>query len=74
MKTNTEKDEKICWACKRILVGGSKFGLCPDCFNKYGSTAATLGIGSIALLGRKVLKNGRKIAKSVIDVVKIIKS
>ena len=74
MKTNTEKEEKICWACKRILVGGSKLGLCPNCLNKYGSPAAALGIGGITLLGKKVLKNGGKIAKGVIDVVKSIKS
>lgn len=74
MKANTEKDEKICWACKRILVGGSKFGLCPDCLNKYGSPAAALGLGGMAFLGRKVLKSGGKIVKGAIDVIKIIKS
>jgi len=51
MKTDTEKDEKICRACKRILVGESKFGLCPDCLNKYGSPVAAISIGSILSLG-----------------------
>lgn len=35
--------EKRCWMCKRIIVGSSKLGLCPDCFNKAGSTAAAVG-------------------------------
>lgn len=72
MKTNTEKDEKPCWACKRILVGGGKLGLCPDCLNKYGTPVATLSIGCLALLGRKVLRNNGKIAKGAIDVIKHI--
>ncbi len=73
MRANNEKDEKICWACKRILVGGGKFGLCPDCLNKYGSPAATIGIVGMGLLGRKILKNGGKIAKGAIDIIKLIK-
>lgn len=74
MATNTEKDEKICWACKRTLVGESKLGLCPGCLNKYGSPVAALGflgVGSIASLGfRWILKNGGKIAKVVTDMIK----
>ena len=74
MKTDTEKDEKICRACKRILVGGSKFGLCPDCLNKYGSPVAAISIGSILTLGgRLVFKNGRKFAKHAFDVIRLIK-
>lgn len=72
MKTNTKKGEKNCWACKRILVGRSKFGLCPDCLNKYGTLSSVLGMGGLTLLGRKVLKNGDKIAKGAIDVIKHI--
>ena len=74
MKTNTEKDEKICLACKRILIGESKLGLCPDCLNKYGSVGVTLGLGGIAFLWNEVWKNRGNIAKSAIDVIKLIKS
>lgn len=78
METNTEKDEKICWACKKTLIGESKLGLCPGCINKYGSPVAALGIlgiGSIASLGGHwVWKNRGKVAKGVIDVIKLIKS
>jgi len=76
MKMDTEKDEKICWACKKTLVEESKLGLCPGCLNKYGSPVAALGIlgvGSIASLGiRWIWKNGGKVAKVVIDVIKPI--
>jgi hypothetical protein len=77
MKTNTEKDEKICrnWMCKRTLVGESKSGLCPDCINTYGSMAAVIvaiGIGGIIKLGRGwVLKNGGKVAKGAFGVIKL---
>lgn len=74
MKTNTEKDEKICLACKRVLVGESKLDLCPDCLNKYGSVGVTLGFGGIALLLNGVWKNRGNIAKSALDVIKLIKS
>ena len=73
MKTDTEKDEKICRACKRILVGESKLGLCPDCLNKYGSPVAAISIGSILSLGgRWVFKNGGKFAKRAFDVIRLI--
>jgi hypothetical protein len=75
MKTNTEKDEKICRACKRTLVGGSKFGLCPSCLNKYGSPVAALLIVGITSLGgmvvSMVLKNGGKVAKGAFAVIKL---
>lgn len=75
MKTNTEKEEKTCWACKRTLVGGSKVGLCTDCFNKYGSPVAALGIGGfLSIGGGWVLKNGGKVAKGAFDIIKLIKS
>lgn len=77
MKTNAEKDEKICWACKRTLVGENKFGLCPNCLNKYGSPVAALGIVGITSLGGLVVgmvwKNGGKFAKGAIDIIKLIK-
>lgn len=75
MKTNTDNGEKSCWKCKRILVGESKSGLCPDCFNKYGSVVAKIGIGGILSLGVKwVSKNGGKFAKHAFDVIRLIKS
>jgi len=74
MKANTEKDEKICWACKRILVGGSTIGLCPDCLNNYGTKAAKIGIGGLGLLGIMVWKNGGEILKGAIDGIKGNKS
>lgn len=69
MKTN----EKTCWACKRILIGESKLGLCPDCLNKYGTPAAaafTLGLG---LGGRYLVKNAGKIGKGILNIAKNIK-
>lgn len=73
MKTKTKKDEKICLACKRILVDESKLGLCPECLNKYGTPVVGTAMGGLILLCRKALKNGGKIAKSVINVAKHIK-
>ena len=69
MKANAEKDEKTCWACKRTLVGESKFGLCPVCFNKSGST----GVIGILSLGAWGLRNRKKVLKSAIDTIKLIK-
>ena len=74
MNTDTEKDEKICRACKRILVGGSKFGLCPDCLNKYGSPVVAISSVGILTLGRWVLKNSGKFAKHAFDAIRLIKS
>jgi hypothetical protein len=74
MKTNTENDEKVCRVCKRILVGESKLGLCPDCLNKYGTPVAAIGIAGIASLGISwVLKNGGKVAKGAFDLIKLTK-
>ena len=78
METNTEKDEKICRVCKKTLVGESKSGLCPVCFNKIGSPAAgigAVGIAGILYLGKGwAMKNGGKIVKGAIDAIKLIKS
>lgn len=67
-------NEKTCWACKRILIGDSKLGLCPDCLNKYGSPAAAVGIAGLAVGGRFLLKNSGKIIKAVSKGVKIFKA
>ncbi len=74
MKTSVEKDEEVCLKCKRTLVGESKFGLCPVCFNKYGSPVAGLFGGILSLGSAWVLKNRGKIVKGAIDVIKHIKS
>lgn len=74
MKTNAEKDEKKCLACKRIIIGDSKFGICPDCLNKYGTPIAAIGIGGLAFLGNEARqKYGRKLIKGAFDVIKHIK-
>jgi hypothetical protein len=73
MKTNTEKDEKVCWgwACKRNLIGESTFGLCLVCLNKYGS----LVIGGISsLVSGLLFINGGKVAKGALDKIKLNKS
>lgn len=77
MKMNTEKNEMICWSCKRNVIGDSTFGLCPNCINTYGTPVAAvgiLGIGSIASLGISwVFKNSGKVAKGAFNVIKLIK-
>ena len=78
MKTNTEKDEEVCWACKRTLVGESNFGLCPNCIDKYGSPLAaisTIGFTSLFYFGKGSLKkNSGKVLRGAIDAIKHIKS
>lgn len=72
MKKNTDKEEKICWKCKRTLVEESKLGLCPDCVNKYswiGVTGAT-GVIGIALIRKIIFKY---IGKAVIGVANLIR-
>lgn len=49
--------EKRCWACKRIIVGGSKLGLCPDCFNKAGTAVASAGSLILTVGGGIFLKD-----------------
>ena len=72
MKTKIKKG-KICWACKRTLVGESKLGLCPGCVNKYGTPVAAAGALGLGLLGRQALKNSNKAVKLVSKVIKHIK-
>ncbi len=67
------ENEKTCWKCKRILVGKSTLGLCPDCVNKYGTPAAAVGTGLLLVGGRFLLKNGGKIVKTVAKGAKIFK-
>lgn len=53
------ENEKICWKCKRVLVGKSMLGLCPDCVNKYGTLAAAIGPGLFLVGGRFLVKKRR---------------
>ena len=73
MKKKTDKEEKICWACKRILVEESKIGLCPDCVNKFGTPVVAAGALGLGLLGRKALKHSGKAVKFVVNVMRYIK-
>lgn len=57
MKKITDKEGKICWACKRTLVEDSKLGLCPNCVNKFGSPAVALGVLGFSALGKQALKH-----------------
>lgn len=73
MKNKNKKDEKKCWGCKRTLIGESKLGLCPKCINKYGTPVVAAGVVGIGVLGKTVVKNSGKIAKSAVNVIKQIK-
>ena len=43
---------KQCLICKRMLVEKSKIGICPKCFNDYGSPlAVALGVFTVASFG-----------------------
>ncbi|OPZ87167.1 MAG: hypothetical protein BWY74_03460 [Firmicutes bacterium ADurb.Bin419] len=66
----TDKEEKICWACRRILVEESKLGLCPDCVNKYGTPVATAALFALGILGRQALKHSGKAVKVVANVIR----
>lgn len=52
-----KKNEKNCWACKRILLTESKTGLCPECLNKYGSPAAIITALGVVALAKKYAPN-----------------
>ena len=54
-------EEKRCKSCKRIIVGESIMGLCPNCINKYEGRAA-IGVGLAATFAA--------IAKGIFDIVK----
>lgn len=62
-------ENKRCWACTRTLVGESKFGLCPDCVNKYGSpVAAVLALGTGVGI-KQIIKNREKIIKTITKTI-----
>lgn len=54
-------EEKRCKSCKRIIVGESKMGLCPNCINKYEGRAAFWAALAATLAA---------IAKGVFDIIK----
>lgn len=55
--------EKRCWMCKRIIVGSSKLGLCPDCLNKAGTAAATVGSIVVTVVGGRFFKDNNPFKK-----------
>lgn len=63
-------DKEKCWACGKTLTGGEKFGLCEGCMNKYGTPAAAVAILGLGVGGKYLLKNGGKLAKNVLKLVK----
>lgn len=63
-------ENKKCWACKRTLVGESRLGLCPECINRYGTPAAAIAALGIGVGVRQLVKNGGKIAKAAIKIIK----
>lgn len=73
MKKKIDKEEKICWACKRTLAEESKLGLCPDCVNKYGTPAASAGTLGLVVLCKKAFKHSGKAVKVVANVIRYIK-
>lgn len=66
--------EKQCWACKRIITGGVKFGLCSKCLNKYGTPVAAAAALGISFGARELIKNGSKIVKGAVNLLKNFKS
>ena len=57
------KTEKHCLACKRSLAGKGKYGMCPDCLNKYGTPAAAFAVLGLCYVGKGLLKGSGKAAK-----------
>ena len=66
-------NEKKCRACKRVIIGKSRFGLCPDCLNKYGSPVIAAGAVGLAVGGRFLIKNGGKVIGVLGKGIKMIK-
>ena len=55
-----DQKEKKCWACKRILVGKSKLGLCPCCIDKTEKLITGAGITALGVIGLGVKGKGKK--------------
>ena len=67
------KNENTCRICKRILLEDSKLGLCPDCFNKYGSIAVVPGVITLGVVGKFAYRNGKKLVKNLPQIIEFIK-
>ncbi len=65
--------EKTCWKCKTIIVGDSKFGLCPKCINKYGSAGAAAAALGAGIGVNYIRKNKDKVITFVVEGIKSIK-
>jgi|UniRef100_UPI003FEF4963 RNA polymerase subunit RPABC4/transcription elongation factor Spt4 len=48
----SKKKEQRCKACKRIIMGESKTGICPECARK----GKNMAIGFFGIMGGVVLK------------------
>ena len=68
-----EKKVKTCWACKTIIIGESKLGLCPKCVNKYGSAGAAAIAFGTGIGVKYVIKNKDRVIKAVAEGIKIVK-
>ena len=53
-----EENEKKCKFCKRIIVGKSKLGICPDCLNKACNRVVGIGSALVSIGGAILFKNG----------------
>ncbi|MBE5782582.1 MAG: hypothetical protein E7329_04610 [Clostridiales bacterium] len=67
------QNEKQCLVCKRSLSGKGKYGVCPDCINKYGTPIAALTSVGIVFVGKKLLKGGGKVVKAAWNMYRNIK-
>lgn len=56
---NNKKEEQRCKTCKRIIVGESKTGICPECARKGKNIGLTI-LTAIATGVIRVVTKGRK--------------
>lgn len=67
MVQETNNDAAACKSCGRRLDDGDKFGLCPDCANKFGTPL--MGVGGVAAVVA-VKKLGPKIVRLLFSLIK----
>lgn len=63
----SNNEEKKCWKCNRIIVGGSHLGLCDKCYNTYGSIGSVVLAATGALIVKKL---GPTVAKKAPEIIK----
>ena len=63
-----------CKMCGRTISEDSKVKMCPGCINKYGTPAASFGIGGLLIGAKAAWKNKEKIAKGAVKAGKAIVS